>query len=47
MLYVALGKLLGSATKKGGILFCISLRFRRLQNIEWEKDQMPMPEESI
>jgi hypothetical protein len=33
--------------KKGDILFGISVRIRSLQNIEWKKDQMLMPEESI
>lgn len=33
--------------EKEGILFCITARFRRLQNIEWKRDQMLLPEESI
>ena len=33
--------------KKGGILFCITARFRRLQNIEWKRYQILLLEESI
>jgi hypothetical protein len=47
MLYVAVGKLLGSAAKERRHSFRITARFRRLQNIEWKRDQMLLPEESI